>query len=42
MALWNTDPIRSMVALQQLDKIDRQYYPLITQEIRRLAEQSGS
>ncbi len=37
IALWNTDPIRSLVALQQLDTIDRQYYPLITQEIERLA-----
>ena len=41
IALWNTDPIRSMVALEQLNKIDRQYYPLIRQELTRLAAAGG-
>lgn len=33
---YDTDPVKSLVTLRQLDAIDRQYYPLILQERARL------
>lgn len=41
IALWQSDPVKSLVALRQLDQIDRQYYPLISQEFRALQSQTG-
>lgn len=36
MSQWEQDPVRTLVAMRQLDAIDRAYYPLISQELRRL------
>lgn len=36
LALWPQDPIKSMVALRQLEAIDTQYYPLILQQLNGL------
>ncbi len=36
IALWNDDPVKSLTATRQLEAIDRQYYPIIYQELQRL------
>jgi len=36
IALWNEDPVTSMVATRQLEAIDRIYYPVIQKELQRL------
>lgn len=36
IALWNEDPVTSMVAARQLEAIDRTYYPIIQNELQRL------
>ncbi|HBE89762.1 MAG: hypothetical protein A3E37_02460 [Candidatus Andersenbacteria bacterium RIFCSPHIGHO2_12_FULL_46_9] len=36
IALWNEDPVTSMVASRQLEAIDRTYYPIIQNELQRL------
>lgn len=36
IALWNEDPVKSMVATRQLETIDRKYYPIIQNELQRL------
>lgn len=36
IAQWNEDPVKSLVATRQLEAIDRQYYPIIYQELQRL------
>lgn len=36
VANYHTDQVKALVALRQLDAIDRQYFPLITQERSRL------
>jgi len=36
IALWNEDPVKSMVASRQLEVIDRKYYPIIQEELQRL------
>lgn len=36
IALWNEDPVTSMVASRQLEAIDRIYYPIIQNELQRL------
>lgn len=37
MARWDEDELRGLLALRQLEAIDAQYYPLIRQEVVRLA-----
>jgi hypothetical protein len=36
IALWNEDPVTSMVHTRQLEAIDRMYYPIIQNELLRL------
>lgn len=36
LALWNDDPVKALVALRQLDEIDRRYHPLLVSELNRL------
>ncbi len=38
IALWNTDRVKALTAIRQLDTIDRQYYPIIVNEINRLSQ----
>lgn len=42
MGQWNEDPVTALVALNQLDTIDRKYMPLIQAEIGRLQQLSDS
>ncbi len=34
IAQWNTDQVKALVAIRQLDVIDRTYYPIIIQQLR--------
>lgn len=36
IALWPQDPVKSMVAIRQLEAIDNQYFPLLLNEFSRL------
>jgi hypothetical protein len=36
IGLWEQDQVKALVGIRQLDAIDRLYYPLILQELRRL------
>lgn len=36
IALWNDEPVKSMVGTRQLEIIDRKYYPIIQNELQRL------
>ncbi|MEX1997360.1 MAG: hypothetical protein WEA04_01655 [Candidatus Andersenbacteria bacterium] len=42
MGSWNEDPVKAMVAINQLDTIDRKYTPLIRTEIDRLGQLADS
>jgi hypothetical protein len=42
IALWKDDPVKSLTATRQLEVLDRKYYPIISEELRRLQQLQAS
>jgi hypothetical protein len=42
VAAWGNDPVKSLVATRQLEVLDRKYYPIIRDELRRLQQLRAS